>query len=55
MSAHDPASALDLAVIAEAFACPLARFDRLVLGACHWGAVVVTLVVLGLVVEGVIK
>ena len=55
MSAHDPASVLDLAVIAEAFACPLTRLDRLVLVACRWGAVVVTLVVLSLVVEGVIK
>ena len=55
MSACDPASALDLAVIAEAFAWPLSRFDRLVLGTCRWGAVVITLVLLGLVVEGVIK
>lgn len=55
MSAHDPASALDLAVIAQAFERPLARFDRLVLLACLWGAVVVTLVMLGLVVEGVVR
>lgn len=55
MSREDLASWQDVAAVREAFAWPLSRFDRLVLGACLWGSVVITLVILGLVVEGVIK